>query len=74
MKRVVVTGLGAVTPVGNSVKEFWDNVKKGTVGIGPITYFEPSEYKAKVAGQLKGFEPAKYMDAKAARRREQLCH
>ena len=73
MKRVVVTGLGAVTPVGNSVKEFWDNVKKGTVGIGPITYFEPSEYKAKVAGQLKGFEPAKYMDAKAARRMEPFC-
>ena len=73
MKRVVVTGLGAVTPVGNSVKEFWDNVKKGTVGIGPITYFEPSEYKAKVAGQLKGFEPAEYMDAKAARRMEPFC-
>lgn len=73
MKRVVVTGLGAVTPVGNNVEEFWSNVKKGTVGIEPITYFDPSEYKAKVAGQLKGFEPAEYMDAKAARRMEPFC-
>ena len=45
MKRVVVTGMGAVTPIGNSVEEFWDNIKKNTVGIGEITKFDVSDYK-----------------------------
>ncbi|MDE7298284.1 MAG: beta-ketoacyl-ACP synthase II [Lachnospiraceae bacterium] len=73
MKRVVVTGMGVISPIGNSVEEFWDNVKKGTVGIGPITYFDPSEYRAKVAGQVKNFDPSEFMDAKAARRMEPFC-
>ncbi len=73
MKKVVVTGMGVISPIGNSVGEFWNNVRKGTVGIGPITYFDPSEYRAKVAGQVKNFDPAEFMDAKAARRMEPFC-
>lgn len=73
MKRVVVTGMGLISPIGNSVDEFWDNVKKKTVGIAPITYFDASEYKAKVAAQVKNFDPADYMDAKAAKRMEPFC-
>lgn len=72
MKRVVVTGMGAITPIGNNVEDFWANVKKGTVGIGPITYFDTSEYKATLAAQVKDFDAAKRMDPKAARRMEQF--
>lgn len=72
-KRVVVTGLGVISPIGNNVEDFWKNVKAGTVGLGPITYFDTTEYKAKVAGQLKDFVPGDYMDAKAARRMEPFC-
>lgn len=70
MKRVVVTGMGAITPIGNSVDEFWENAKKGTVGIGPITYFDTEEYKVKLAAQVKDFDAAQFMDPKAARRME----
>lgn len=70
MKRVVVTGMGAVTPIGNTVEEFWANVKKGTVGIGPITYFDTTDYKATLAAQVKDFDAATRMDPKAARRME----
>ncbi len=73
MKRVVVTGMGVISPIGNNMDEFWSNIKKGMVGIGPITYFDTTEYKAKVAGQVKDFEPGEYMDAKAARRMEPFC-
>ena len=52
-RRVVVTGLGAVTPIGNTVDVFWDEIKKGTVGIGPITQFDVSDYKVKIAAQVK---------------------
>ncbi|MBQ9120589.1 MAG: beta-ketoacyl-ACP synthase II [Lachnospiraceae bacterium] len=73
MKRVVVTGLGMITPIGNSVEEFWNNVKKQTVGIAPITYFDTTEYRAKVAAEVKDFNPTDYMDAKAAKRMEPFC-
>lgn len=72
-KRVVVTGLGAVTPIGNNVQEFWQGVKAEKIGFGPITYFDPSEYKCKIAAQVKEFDPAEHMDKKAARRMEQFC-
>ena len=49
-RRVVVTGMGAITPIGNSVDEFWENAKKGVVGIGPITKLDVTDYKVKVAG------------------------
>lgn len=70
MRRVVVTGMGAITPIGNSVDEFWASVKQGKVGIGPITYFDTEEYKVKLAAEVKNFNAADYMDAKAARRME----
>ena len=71
-RRVVVTGMGAITPIGNTVDEFWSNVKKGVVGIGPITQIDTTEYKAKLAGEVKDFEPKEYMDQKSARRMERF--
>ena len=68
--RVVVTGMGAITPIGNDVESFWQGLKDKTVGIGPITYFDTTDYKAKLAGEVKDFDPKKYMDPKAARRME----
>ncbi len=69
-RRVVVTGLGAVTPVGNTVEEFWSSVREGKVGIGPITKFDTSEYKVKLAAEVKGFSAKERMDFKAAKRME----
>lgn len=69
-RRVVVTGLGAVTPIGNTVPEFWDSVRAGKVGIGEITKFDTSDYKVKIAAEVKNFTARERMDAKAARRME----
>ena len=65
-RRVVVTGLGAITPIGNSVEEFWNNVKAEKTGFAPITYFDTTDYRCKLAAQVKDFDPAQYMDKKAA--------
>lgn len=70
MKRVVITGMGVITPLGNDVDTFWDNIKNGVVGIAPITSFDTSDFKVKLAAQVKDFKPSDYMDAKAARRME----
>ncbi|MDD6806743.1 MAG: beta-ketoacyl-ACP synthase II [Clostridiales bacterium] len=72
-KRVVVTGLGAITPIGNDVPTFWEGIKEGKIGFGPITYFDTTDYKAKLAAQVKDFNPEEYMDKKAARRMEAFC-
>ena len=72
-RRVVVTGMGAITPIGNSVEAFWKSVKEEKIGFAPITYFDTTEYRCKLAAQVKDFEPADYMDKKAARRMEQFC-
>lgn len=72
-KRVVVTGMGAITPIGNSVDAFWEGIKQEKIGFGKITYFDASEYKCKIAAEVKDFDPAQYMDKKAARRMEQFC-
>lgn len=72
-RRVVVTGMGAITPIGNSVVAFWKSVKEEKIGFAPITYFDTTEYRCKLAAQVKDFEPADYMDKKAARRMEQFC-
>ena len=72
-RRVVITGMGAITPIGNSVEEFWDGIKKGKTGFGPITYFDTADYRCKLAAEVKDFDPAQYMDKKSARRREQFC-
>lgn len=69
-RRVVVTGLGAVTPIGNTVEEFWKGVRSGKVGIGPITRFDASGYKVQLAAEVKGFVAKERMDFKAARRME----
>lgn len=69
-RRVVVTGLGAVTPIGNTAKVFWAGVRAGKVGIGPITKFDTTDYKVKIAAEVKDFDPKSRLDPKAARRME----
>lgn len=69
-RRVVVTGLGAVTPIGNTVEEFWNGIKEGKVGIGEITKFNTTDYKVKVAAEVKDFVAKDHMDTKAAKRME----
>ena len=73
MRRVVVTGMGAITPIGNSVDEFWESVKQEKIGFAPITYFDTTDYKCKLAAEVKDFHPEEYMDKKAARRMEPFC-
>ena len=72
-RRVVVTGMGAITPIGNSVEEFWNGIKEGKTGFGSITYFDTADYRCKLAAEVKGFDPTQYMDKKSARRMEQFC-
>ena len=67
-KRVVVTGMGAVTPLGQSVEEYWQALVQGRSGIGPITLFDPSEFPCKIAGEVNGFDPAQWVNPKEARR------
>ena len=73
MRRVVVTGMGAVTPIGNSVEEFWNGVKQEKIGFAQITKFDAEDYKCKLAAEVKDFKPEEYMDKKAARRMELFC-
>ena len=68
LKRVVVTGLGAITPVGNSVPEFWENIVNGVSGAGPITHFDASLFKTQFACEVKNFDVTKYIDRKEARK------
>ena len=68
LKRVVITGMGALTPLGNSLISFWSNLINGTSGAGPITKFDTSLFKTKFACELKGYEPADYFDRKEARK------
>lgn len=72
-KRVVVTGMGAITPVGNDVNEFWNSIKAEKVGFAPISTFDTTEYRAKLAAEVKDFAPENYMDKKAARRMARFC-
>ena len=67
-RRAVVTGLGAITPIGNDVATFWSNLTGGVSGIATITSFDPSDYEVRIAGEVKGFEPRDWMDFKQARR------
>lgn len=71
-RRVVVTGMGAITPIGKDVESFWKGLKEKKVGIGPITQFDTTDYKAKLAAEVKGFDPKAYMDPKAAKRMERF--
>ena len=61
------TDLGAVTPIGNNVEDFWSGMKEGKVGIGPITKFDTTDYKVKIAAEVKGFVAKEFMDFKAAK-------
>lgn len=72
-RRVVVTGMGAITPIGNSVSAFWEGVKAEKIGFAPITRFDTTEYKTKLAAEVKDFNADEYMDKKAARRMELFC-
>ena len=73
MRRVVVTGMGAVTPIGIGVDTFWENVKKKTLGFGEITRFDTMDYKVHIAAEVKDFAGKDYMDFKAAKRMELFC-
>lgn len=68
MKRVVVTGLGAITPIGNNIDEYWQGLSSGKSGAGPITYFDTSAFKTKFACEVKGFDPTAYMHKREVRR------
>ncbi len=68
LKRVVVTGLGAVTPLGNDVNTSWENAINGVSGAGPITQFDPSKFKTQFACEVKDFDVTKYLDRKEARK------
>ncbi len=71
-KRVVITGMGALTPIGNSVQEFWQALLAGKSGITKVTFFDASEYATQIVGEVKGFEPGNYMDKKEARRMDRF--
>jgi len=73
-RRVVVTGLGVISPVGNDVATVWSNLVNGVSGLGPITKFDTTPYEAKLAGEVRGFSAPEWMDAKAARRSESSMH
>ena len=63
-RRVVITGLGAITPIGNNVEDFWAGIREGKVGIGPITKFDTTDYKVKIAAEVKDFDPSAFFDKK----------
>ena len=72
-KKVVVTGMGAITPIGIGVDQFWNSIKAEKIGFAPISYFDTTEYKCKLAAEVKDFDPTQFMDKKAARRMELFC-
>ncbi len=71
-KRVVITGMGALTPIGNNVEEFWKGIKEGKCGIDEITYFDTSKFKVKLAGELKQYNPEDYFDRRDAKRNDRF--
>lgn len=72
-RRVVITGLGAITPIGNSVDDFYAGIKEGRIGLDNISKFDTSDFRVKIAAEVKDFAPENYMDKKAARRMEPFC-
>lgn len=73
LKRVVVTGLGALTPIGNNIQEYWESLANGKSGCGPITYFDAEKFKTKFACELKNYNPEDYFDRKEARRLDRFA-
>ena len=74
LKRVVVTGLGALTPIGNTVPEFWDSLINGVSGAAPITHFDTEKFKTKFACEVKNFNPEDFLDKKEARKLDPFVH
>ena len=72
MKRVVITGMGAITPIGNTVEEFWNGIKENKIGFGPISTFDTTDYKVKLAAEVKGFVAKEHLDFKSAKRMERF--
>lgn len=72
-KRVVVTGLGAITPIGNTLTDYWEGLMSGRNGIGPITLFDASRHDCRFAGEVKGFDPLDYLDRKEAKRMDRFA-
>jgi 3-oxoacyl-[acyl-carrier-protein] synthase II len=68
LRRVVVTGLGAITPLGNTVTDYWNNLLNGVSGAAPITRFDASKFKTRFACEVKGFNPEDFLDRKEARK------
>ncbi|MBE9117053.1 beta-ketoacyl-ACP synthase II [Lusitaniella coriacea LEGE 07157] len=73
LNRVVVTGLGAITPIGNTLSEYWEGLLSGRNGIAPITLFDPSRHACRIAGEVKGFDPHEYMERKEAKRMDRFA-
>ena len=73
-RRVVVTGLGAITPIGNNVEELWDGIKSGKCGIDDITLFDTTNSKVKIAAEVKNFNPEEHFDRKTAKRLDRFAH
>ena len=73
LKRVVVTGLGALTPIGNNISEYWDGLKNGTSGCAPITYFDTEKFKTKFACEVKNFDPLNHFNRKEARKLDRFA-
>ena len=72
-RRVVITGLGAITPIGNNVDDFYAGIKEGRIGFDNISRFDTTDFRVKIAAEVKDFAPENYMDKKAARRMEPFC-
>ncbi len=73
-KRVVITGMGVVSPIGTTIDEFWNNLVEGKSGVGPITRFDTSKYNVKVAAEVNGFDPTRYMELKQVERTRKSTH
>ena len=73
-RRVVITGLGAVTPIGIGIEAFWKSLREGKSGIGPISCFDASTFSCKVAGEVKDFDPTDYMDPLSAKKMDRFAH
>ena len=71
-RRVVVTGVGLITPIGNNVAENWSSLLEGRSGIGPITHFDASQYPSRVAGEVKGFHPEDHFDKKELKKMDRF--
>ncbi|MDJ0509001.1 MAG: beta-ketoacyl-ACP synthase II [Crocosphaera sp.] len=73
LKRVVVTGLGAITPIGNTLADYWEGLLSGKSGVAEITHFDPSQHTCRIAAEVKGFDPHEYLDRKEAKRMDRFC-